>query len=141
MQILKKAQRFVVPLLNGGRRSVKGEFNRLRNTVPSAAQIVAQSNKYAIVKPQRALGGVWIGDKVAHRHPVNLCEFCWRKDYGWWKRCDYKADWDLRWISDCDNCSERTLKCISFYPEENFYKILTSAYGRTPEPNPTIYSA
>jgi len=95
---------FVVPLLG---RQKAADINR-------AAYEKAKAD--AIKKPGRKLGAVWIDRYASRRRNVTLCEECWRKYWGWWKKYGYRADW-VGWWSHCDGCG-RHVRCNGFYPEE-----------------------
>ena len=88
----------------------------------------------AIVKPQCMLGACWTSDKVAQRKPVVMCEECWRKYDGWWKRSHYRADWGWPYMGNCDGCSDTTRRVTLFSPEEIFYVGLGPNHGLNPKP-------
>ena len=131
--------KFTVPLLNRGKSNPALELANIKTRNSPKINLELVTDEHAIVKPERDLGGGYISDAVAQMHNVNLCDFCWRKYDRWWSRCDYRPDWDLRWQTDCMGCSTRMIPCVSFYPEGNFFKVLTESYGRLPEPNRKIY--
>lgn len=97
----------------------------------------ATSNRlrpFTVIKPLRMFGACWTSDKVAQRRTVVMCEVCWRKYKGWWKRAEYRPDWGYRYTSDCDGCSTPDCHCTMFAPEETFYQFLGPGHGRQPKP-------
>jgi hypothetical protein len=89
---------------------------------------------FSVIKPLRVLGAVWTSDKVAQRRAVVMCELCWRRYTGWWRKAEYRADWSWPYIGDCDGCSTHGCRCTLFYPAEDFYTVLSPAHGRNPQP-------
>lgn len=106
---------------------------------PKQIQAIAKAKAdsaqpFAIVKPTRIFGACWTSDKVAQRKPVVMCEECWRRYDGWWKRASYRPDWGWRFIVNCDGCSTVGVYGTLFMPEEGFYSVLGPAHGRNPKP-------
>jgi hypothetical protein len=140
MNIRRIVRQMKIPLLNKGKknpRAVQEDLKRGHSYKP--ADIAVINNKYAVVKPERQLGAPHIADRVALRKNVRLCDTCWRRYYGWWRRYEYRPDWSYYWRSNCDGCSMKMILCICMYPEENFYRCLTESFGHVPEPNRKIY--
>ena len=135
----RKIASYTVPLLNKGVPRLQHTLSQVAQKAPSPQEIGRLNDRFAVVKPERVMGAPYISEKVELRRPVNLCPACWRKYGGWWKANDYKPDWGYQWRTNCDGCSIKMILCNSFYPEENFYRIMTEAYGREPNPNKTIY--
>ncbi len=131
--------KYSVPLLNNGTPSLQAQITNLKTRRHKNIDMALQTGLHAIIKPERDLGAGYISDAVAQDGNVNLCDFCWRKYGRWWATCGYRPDWDYRWLTDCMGCSMQMILCVSFYPEWNFYKVLTESYGRMPEPNRKIY--
>ena len=131
--------RYNVPLVNSGQANLPAALNALKVRRNSNIQLALETDNHAVIKRERDLGAGYIADQVARDMNVNLCDFCWRKYGRWWATCDYKPDWDYRWRTDCSGCSTQMVLCVSFYPEWNFYKIMTESYGRLPETNRKIY--
>ena len=134
--------RYKVPLLNNGTPNLEAQLKDIKNrSKRSNINYELLTDNLAIIKPERDLGAGYISDSVARNLNVNLCDFCWRKYGRWWAadNVNYRPDWDIRWSTDCMGCSTHMIQCVSFYPEGNFYKVLTESYGRYPEPNRKIY--
>lgn len=95
---------------------------------------LAQLDSISVVKPQRTLGAVWTSDKVALRKPVGMCEPCWRRYRGWWKKAEYHPDWGWRYIGDCDGCGTHNLFVTLFVADEGFYTVLAPNHGLSISP-------
>ncbi len=131
--------KYKVPLLNG-KPNLATELQSLKSRRHSNVSMALETENHCVIKPERDLGAGYISDAVARKRNVNLCDFCWRKYYGFWKSESYRPDWDYRWLTDCMGCSTMMVLCVSFYPEDMFYKVLTENHGRYPEPNRKFYS-
>lgn len=91
-------------------------------------------DRFSVTKPARNLGAVWTSDLVAQRKAVNMCEPCWRKYSGWWRREHYHPDWGWRYLGDCDGCGSRNLHVTLFHAEEMFYQVLGPQHGLSEKP-------
>jgi len=106
----------------------------------ATAKALLTAGKFAISKPERKVAGSYISDRIALRKPVQVCELCWRKDYGWWRKVDYRPDWDTFYMSDCHNCSRRFVNVYMFLHEGSFFGVLhPDHHGNRPEPNRKVY--
>jgi hypothetical protein len=116
---------FKVPLLNGGKLG---------------ASSILEFAKHAISKPANYLGAPHVADKVAQGRNVQMCEICWRKYYGWWRKECYRPNWDIRFTSNCDGCGDRMVQTVMFVREDQFFTVFADNHGRYPEPNRRIFT-
>jgi len=116
--------RLPIPLLNQGLPNLGGLTQANLDRLDSIS----------VVKPQRTLGAVWTSDKVALRKPVGMCEPCWRRYQGWWRKAEYHPDWGWRYIGDCDGCSTQNIHLTLFHAEEMFYTVLGKNHGLNSSP-------
>lgn len=123
---MKKPGKYRIPILNGGRIS------------PSAILSFA---KHAVLKPSIKLGAPHVADLVGQGRNVRLCETCWRRYYGWWRKEDYRPNWDMRIHSDCHGCGVQHIECVWFIRSDKFYEVLANHHGRVAEPNRRIFLA
>ena len=124
-----------MPVNNALRKFQIALLGMSRHEVDALQQQTAKKfDHQAVVKPFRLFGAVWTSDKVARRLPVVMCEECWRRYKGWWKRAGYHPDWGWSYIGDCDGCSRRNIHVTFFNSEENFYIGLASNHGINPQP-------
>lgn len=91
-------------------------------------------DQISVFKPGRILGAAWTSDKVALRHAVGMCEFCWRRYKGWWKKAEYRPDWGWRYIGDCDGCGNRNVHLTLFHAESVFPHVLAPNHGLNLQP-------
>lgn len=101
-------------------QKVRDRYKRVRQAVVS--------------KPERQLGAVWTSDLVARGNAIMMCESCWRRYSGWWRRPGYRPDWGWRVRSACDGCSIPYMDCTLFLPEARFHQVLSANHGRNPKP-------
>mgnify|MGYP003393746019 FL=1 len=84
----------------------------------------ARLDPFAIIKPQRMLGGPWMDDYVALRMSVYLCDTCSAKYANWYPRFNYvkvpgpKFEKQPQKVADCDGCGTKCTYCDGFHPAE-----------------------